>query len=643
MGFIHFYLLGLLPLGMAGLYYAYRSVARGNRMIVSSTFILKKLASKVQARTRFKPPPRFYLDLLLVALLALAAAGIYLNTPLQKVTIVIDNSLSSAGSVGSENRTQTLLSQILERAESGINTLPGTTEINLVTSAPRYLKMNEFPLSRSEAVSKLSEIKPSYSDSAVEQSIIRAVGEQAGERIVAYTRRELSARPEQLSESIQVPSLRAEGVQTEYQNVGIIGISTPPPSPNSGTGEHLRSITVELLASTKSSVQITLLVERLDPALNQFYSLAQQRVSLASGEFKSVTIDGIAQLGVPIRVKIQDSEQLGQKNGLPQDDTAWLVSGASSNTYAFISDLSPSDVGLNKLPGINWRRIDPRTTSDLKAVLASEPVPALAVFHRSDLSVPSDIASLSILPADNFTIGNEAITLGKIERSITPSRWQSADPVLRYLNVALLSFPQATPLSGPAWLRALVSAPGGNLLLAGEREGIRHIITGFELLPYSGTAAPAMSILLMNSLGWLADDSQLAHTTTANTAIELPASTQEVEYLTDNLTGPQLKQKSDDHTRVAFTPDRPGIVRIKAADGSSKLVAVNFFSAKESNTLTPPPLTLPNLSVATKDSGAVQQDTPLARLLTQLAFIILALQYFALALFSLRARRAKPQ
>ena len=56
----------VLPLAVAGLVYAYLKRGKGERRQVASTLILKRLSQVSSARKIFTPPPRFFLELLIL-------------------------------------------------------------------------------------------------------------------------------------------------------------------------------------------------------------------------------------------------------------------------------------------------------------------------------------------------------------------------------------------------------------------------------------------------------------------------------------------------------------------------------------------------------------------------------------------------
>src|SRR5262245_18825627 len=93
-GFMYPAMLVAIPLAIAGLIYAYRQRGRGARTPVASILLLKALQKRSLAPRKFVPPLRFWLELLMLALLISGAAGLYREREGASYAVIIDNSFS---------------------------------------------------------------------------------------------------------------------------------------------------------------------------------------------------------------------------------------------------------------------------------------------------------------------------------------------------------------------------------------------------------------------------------------------------------------------------------------------------------------------------------------------------------------------
>ena len=96
------YLLLILPVVFL-LIYAYLNKGQGRKVVVASVFILQKLQKKYSLRSKLNFPLRFFYDLLLALLLVLIVAGFSTRNSQKSISILIDNSLSTAAKLGEES------------------------------------------------------------------------------------------------------------------------------------------------------------------------------------------------------------------------------------------------------------------------------------------------------------------------------------------------------------------------------------------------------------------------------------------------------------------------------------------------------------------------------------------------------------
>ena len=87
-----FWLLSLCAVPL--LILAYLKRQQSKRYVVSSVLVLRTLSRKVSPKKRFLPPLRFFLELLALLCLTIAAAQPFLDLQGEKIAVLLDNSLS---------------------------------------------------------------------------------------------------------------------------------------------------------------------------------------------------------------------------------------------------------------------------------------------------------------------------------------------------------------------------------------------------------------------------------------------------------------------------------------------------------------------------------------------------------------------
>ena len=217
---------------------------------------------------------------------------------------------------------------------------------------------------------------------------------------------------------------------------------------------------------------------------------ARRLVLSARGE------QGVTITGLPLDAR-QVTARLGGEDALAVDDVAWAVRAGSQPARALL--YSPGNVFLERalslLPNVEvWKE-----PSNLQPP-ASNLQPSMTVF---DDLLPET------LPPGNLLIVNpphstELFTVGEVFTATRLTRVESGDPLLRYVDLRDVHVARARLVTPPGWMRVLVGAEGGPLLLAGENEGRRVAVLTFDLHASDLPLRIAFPILMSNLVSWLA-------------------------------------------------------------------------------------------------------------------------------------------
>jgi hypothetical protein len=199
---------------------------------------------------------------------------------------------------------------------------------------------------------------------------------------------------------------------------------------------------------------------------------------------------------------------------LASDNAAWVVKPQITTRVGLVSDTPLDLLGVDKLP-IKGGVISTDLTSAVKTQLRG------VIYHRSiPQPAPESVdldsvakATLIVYPAPHLKF-NLAKVRGEIGAQLANkgannglgveiSRWDESHPVLRYARPALLELAKARILECTEGAKAIISSTAGPIACAGERDGKRHLILGFEVFPFDGPKNPTVSIITLNAINWL--------------------------------------------------------------------------------------------------------------------------------------------
>src|SRR5262249_15230412 len=151
--------------------------------------------------------------------------------------------------------------------------------------------------------------------------------------------------------------------------------------------------------------------------------------------------------------------------------------------------------------------------------------------HRVDASQDPDLGRYDVVIAE----GDQVARVLKGDRPVlcinpaeVPGLWAaekstsapsaagsiSADashPVNNFINYAAVNFDQRKVLKAAAWLKQIVSDSDGGLIWAGEDNGRRTVLLGFDLAKTDLPVRMEFPILIANSIAWLSQASAGAH------------------------------------------------------------------------------------------------------------------------------------
>jgi hypothetical protein len=540
--------------------YAYLRKKKLQPVLVPSLFLLKDMTTVISKRRRFLPPRRFWIELLLLALLLICLAGFFHKRENVRYAAVLDNSLSTAA----EARGATLLDLSKEQLLSNIKTLPGSALFDLYRTSPRLERVGGVGLSVTALSSVLDQIQSVYSADNFDKIISQVMQRDSYQGLLLFTDQKftfVSETPEPQRFASAHSVLVENGAKID--NIALSNIVSSP------AGDQIQ---VAVTSYAKAITSFSLILEGFDNTIGSWRAINSEKLSLKESETKdhNFALPEARYSGFRVRI---DSESIEKgSNQLLLDDVAYLVEQAANSIVYVVSPRGIEELGISKVRGIDFKAIN----NERYQATLSKPEAATYLFVDYVPNGLPDKNSLVIAPP-NGTSGFR--TLG-ITAGAEITEWLQGHALLTYIDVASINLNKFSPIGLPNWGEAIISTSKGAALIAGERGENRYVVAGFDLFPYRGRASPMASVFFLNMLRWVSGASIGGSTKEVYQQISVPLNVNKVKILNDKQDEILINNRID---RSAYIPEVPGIYMPESPTGRVAASAVNYFTASESN------------------------------------------------------------
>jgi|GEM_PF-3208718 len=603
---------------------------------VPSLILLRELTKHRLLQRRFHPPLHFYLELLALLLLILAAAQPWLKEEGKRVAILVDTSLSMrAFTTPSASAALTTPSNRLVIAKKALATWieqqASDNTYSLYGSAPNTARLSPNLISAAELLPLVNELKATTGADSLAGSVQQLGASGEFDRILLVTDRTIELQPKIRSEklttridNLPLGELAPENASNPY--LSSISLTAGESSSN-GTisaevgiaGNRPLEVTAQLLAKAGGS----------DP--KQEIVVAQKTLRVAPGQTNLLNFQLSPEFAKKRFFSINlSSPTAGNSNLLVEDDTAWVSREERARNRILIvtpEATNGESFGLQTLKGFEVTQVLPIEYTKLSKSSLREF--ALLIFRHCVPNQEPLIASLFILPPQD----NALVPVSQLSARAAITSWAEAHPLTAYLKVPLLKPINALVLSPPRWAQSIINVEEGPILSAGENRGVRSAATGFELLPFEGAKSPAYSVLLLNLFRWLTSSNALDQQFLVGSSFALDSELSWVIVGPDqNVKTIQPGDTSASGKQLLFSD--PGFYQLTSIGGKdaselqrdTQFIAVNTFLAEESQLLKSAALSLPATIEHSSEREQVAQ-TPLWPLFLGLALLTLILEY----------------
>lgn len=631
-GFAWPWALAAIPLGLAILIYAYLKRGREPERLVATLMLLRFLKRGSVARKRFIPPARFFFELLLLALLAAGAAGAFRENKQHTLAILIDNSFSMAALDLSDPLAAPLLSAAKKEAASLLESQGSQVKAKVYVTSPFVRSLSGDFESYQAAEQRLSSINIAFAPDGLEAALGKLVADPTLRQVAVFSDRarfSSSMSPQQIALLADRIRLKPIGSpERRLQNIALSDISFAPNS--------LNQAPVLKCTLSNFSLETVKVKTSLEAFLEEGSTPIEEKIvvipKLGSA---AVVFENLPQKSPAFRIDIRpwEASQASLVDVIREDDTAWISRPFQSQKVTLVGNFNANDLGLDKIPTIDFEGLKPAAYEARLQSGAEAKLPISAqIFHRYAPPVWPAYNSLLILPPP----GNKLLEVGAALNSSSSTQithWEGSHPILKYLNLPALNLTTLYPLRPLPWSVELLRTSAGTAALAGEFNDRHYAVLGFEILPFEGKANPFLSILTLNLLRWLADVT--AGQGFQPTYVPYKFSGQKVEAVYTGEKNPLPPLAGGQQKELSYSFPRPGLVKLTSENQPPRLVAVNFFDEKESNTLESKELNLPASAAVSLKTESLEQY----KLTRLLGLVVLVLTLLDLAYQAAAMRR----
>lgn len=552
--------LWFLPLG-AAIVLLYLLKLKRKERVVSSVMLWAQAVQDLQANAPFQKLKRNLLLFIQIAalLLAVAALAIPFSRAVglegQNVVLIIDSSASMKATDVPGGRC----GQAKSIALKTIDGLGKDDAMMIISAASKTRVESSFSSDKKALAATIQRIDASDTRANLREAMVLAsslVAKKKQPQIVIISDGAFA----------KIPDFHASGAQVNFVKVG------------------KRAANVGILAmdsrKTLSGVQQVLVAMRnyaeQERKFNlEFYigdTLADVREQSLPGGGRKIEIFDLPP-GTPggmVRAAID------VKDDLAADNQAIIFLEQSRRISALL--ISKGNVFLER--ALN---LDPRT----EVVRTPTPPADLA---RYDLVVFDRVKPPAALPRgcymliDSYSPGGPALAEGSISNP-TIVDWDKNHPAMKFVGFEGVGIQTAKKLKPMSWGKVVLEAEQGPLAVAGEFEGRKFLVLGFDLERSNFVMVPGFPILIANCLDWFTEKAgqnlDISARTGEPVAIDVPPDTRSITITAPNGSSRELQVNTNpvyyDGTNQA------GIYKVQSK-GVNRRLAVNLLWAEESDT-----------------------------------------------------------
>ena len=607
-----------IPFAVGALVYLYRAKGIAHPRVASTLFLLSKIPQYAPSRRRFVPPLSFWIEALIALALASAASGIVSTETGDRIALVVDTSKSMGALLSAD---ETRLQAALRIASADIAQAPQGSWFSVFQAGRTLTPVTAqgesgARIRGSAARAALQTLEPTYDTDTLAPAVAGILASGEYDSVWLYTDR--SVESEQRSERLRVTTIPFDPDAARNVWIASLGVRD---------AEQPHGSKIEVGVSRTGDIAGESVVGALctDSESGATFTLPSGPSRLAPD---GTTLQQLGPFEKPwsyCRVSIGGAED----DLLSRDNEAWVVRGAITGELGLVSALSPKELGLEALRYGSVVPVSDGETDqrDFRGI----------IYHRTTPKKLPRSAALVVYPASGAKVWGSVVggdasrgTSGAVE--IT--RWDESHPLLQYVRPGLVSLPTARVLECPGSAQPVLFSASGPIACAGEEDGQRYVILGFEIFPFDGLRTPTLSIFTLNTFQWLLNATRVGATDIVSTGVvRLPASDQDVTHEV-RMVAPRDQQLAAGRLKSVEVRE-PGVIVVREMrQGAQReqLLAINSISDQESDLALEVPIQIAPGGVGTKRFAQESTLVKGARDVTRYEFFFAWLAVVMLAL-----------
>lgn len=635
-----------LPIVAGALVYAYLRRGRGRRVTVASLLLLAQLRQRAPARRRFIPPIRFIFELLLLSLLLFGVAGLYRRAAGDTVAIVVDTSLSMAARISTDALGATPLQRTRAAVEELVASGATHDQYELFVTSPTLRSLNGTPVAAREIRTALAGVEAVAADDNLGAVLDHFAAADKFDRVIIFTDQQATVDPKSGGDPrISLRTLVSPAERREMHNVAIVGIER---TRSLAADESEVAVTVTGFGVTRENVRVVLgaipppegageknfSLEEARAARTDRRTLGERTVILKDGVPEIVRFSGVRQGYETVSARVERTRP-EFRDAINVDNAAYLSSDERATTVEVVSDLDIQALGLARVASAKFvhRSVNEYQSKYENAVAPPGERSATVIFHRYVPRALPPTNALFVMPE----VGSPLIAVASESRNVAVTRSLASHPLVTYLNLSVVTFPILRVLQLPSWGEALIMTTAGIAAYAGSVQERRYAVFGFEIFPYEGKKSPLLSILLLNSLKWLADLNTNSGFVTVPTTLRNVTEVHRIDSSGDDSSdkGEKIASVADGSATI----DTPGIYVTHDGTGLRRTLAANFFNEHEFDVSRDTFVRIPEPGRRTEHTPFSEAERNLAGRIAIIALVALLIDWSIIFLRSVRRRR----
>jgi hypothetical protein len=470
-----------------------------SRHVVSSVLLWRRAIQEMEANVPFRKLRRNLLLILQLAalaliVLALSRPAVTTHALAQGSTVLVVDATASMGARDENNGSETRLERAKQLVNEMLPGVGGPTRAALVEAAGRPRLVCPLTSDRSRLAAALDEIKQTDETGDLHEAMLLAAelakAQQGSEVVVISDGGGTSGAIDPKSTRI-----RYVRVGQRANNVGIVAMNTRP-MPG---GQQELFASVANYGDAQRTVQADLRVNgalvdvrtvNLGPA--RITDAGETPQDQGASNRRSLIFDSLPPDGGVAELKLDVDDDL------PADNVAYAIINSSRHTAVGVASANRFVwQALASDPDIEPRKIQAGQESDLEhydvLIAEGEQVTSALKGNRSVLcinpvNVPGRFSSEAGVQAPAAS--------GNISAD-------SSHPINTYLSYGAVNFDRRSVLEVGGGLNPIVSDNAGGLIWAGQDNGRRIVVLGFDLSKTDLPVRMEFPILIANCIAWL--------------------------------------------------------------------------------------------------------------------------------------------